>query len=204
MLRAPGQPDLAATETAIGVAVAATGTALARTLPAQPGPTSVPATATVASLNPAVAAKPTSAGTPIPAATRTGAALTSAEAAYLRGAVSFISQFNMSFDRFAELIRQAKPEETSWRVALNTELRLWAEGAEAVRSAQPPDSMQPIHRHVLAGAEAYREAARLITEALQQGDSDQVRRGLEAVQQGRRSLAEATREIERIAQERGL
>jgi hypothetical protein len=212
-----GAADPVATEAAIEAAVAATGTALAGTVP-----TSLPVTAEAAVLPsatsavstrppttsptapPALVATGTAPATPRPAVTRTAQPLTSDEAAYLRSVVPFIRQFNQSFDRFVELVGDPQPEDASWRLSLGAELQLWADGAEAARGVRPPPSMMPVHQQVLTGLDSYRDASRLITEALQQGNSDQVRQGLDSVQKARQAFNEASREIERLAQERGL
>jgi hypothetical protein len=208
-------PDPAATEAAIQSAVAGTATALAASLPAaspataaQPAPTATPSAVPTRPPSPAVLVVPatgTPAGTPAtprPPGTRTP--LTSEEAAYLRSLRPFLREFNQSFDRFAELVSDPRPEDATWRVALSAELRLWADGAEAARGVRPPESMASIHRQVVTGLELYRQASQQITQALQAGDEDGVRRGLEMVRQARRAFFDAERELERLAQERGL
>ncbi|MCC6628260.1 MAG: hypothetical protein IT340_12775 [Chloroflexi bacterium] len=212
-----GAADPAATEAAIEAAVAATGTAIAATAPTPPPLVAAPVTQPPATLAPSPrplvtaatpAASPTVTGaapvTPSPAVTRVTQPLTSDEAAYLRSVVPFIRQFNQSFDRFVELVGDPKPEDASWRLSLGAELQLWADGAEAARGVRPPETMLPIHRQVIAGLDSYRDASRQITEALQQGNSEQVRQGLDSVQKARRAFNEASLEIERLAQARGL
>jgi hypothetical protein len=214
-------PDPAATEAAIQSAVAGTATALAASLPAaspataaQPAPTAMPSATPARPPSPAalvVPATATPAGTPSaaspPASPRppgTRMPLTSEEAAYLRSLRPFLREFNQSFERFAELVSDPQPEDATWRVALSAELRLWADGAEAARGVRPPESMAPVHRQVVTGLELYRQASQQITQALQAGDEDGVRRGLEMVRQARRAFFDAERELERLAQERGL
>lgn len=199
-------PDPAATEAAIQRAVASTATALAASLPT-PRPATVTPTVPRATVTPAPVRQPSPAGlvapaTGTPAGTRTP--LTSEEAAYLRSLRLFLREFDQSFNRFAQLVSDPRPEDASWRLALSAELRLWAEGAEAARGVRPPASMVPIHQQVMTGLDLYRQASQQITEALQAGDEDGIRQGLEKVRQARRAFFEAERAIERLAQERGL
>jgi hypothetical protein len=208
-------PDPAATEAAIQRAVAGTATALAASLPAaspvtatRPAPTAMPPAAPARPPSPAALVVPATgapAGTPAtPRPPGTRPPLTSEEAAYLRSLRLFLREFNQSFERFAELVSDPRPEDATWRMALSAELRLWADGAEAARGVRPPESMAPLHRQVMTGLELYRQASQQITQALQAGDEAGVRRGLEMVRQARRAFFEAERELERLAQERGL
>jgi hypothetical protein len=214
-----GAPDPAATEAAIQAAVAATATALTTSQPEAPAaPTTAPAPAAAPTAAPAPAASPTPAAiaatkpaaptvaptpaTPRPAVTRTP--LTSDEAAYLRSLRPLMQEFDQSFNRFAALWSEPNPEDASWRLGLSAELQLWADAAEAARNVRPPASMQPVHQKVVSGLELYGQAAKKITDSIQATDEAGLREGLETVRQARMAFLEANREIDRIAQERGL
>ena len=156
-----------------------------------PGATGTPATGT-----PAAARTPVS-GTP-------GPRLTQEEAAYVRGLLPIMAEFNRSYDRFRALVEQPNVEDASWRLALNAELQLWADGAAAARGVQSPPAFSEVHRRIISGLELYGQASRQISQALEAGDNDLIRQGLESVGQARRAFADAQTELDRIARERGL
>ncbi len=186
--------------------------ALLLLLTACAGPTQTSDSAAEAALQTAVAATASAvaARQPSPAAARTpvsgtpGPVLTPEEAAYVRGLLPIIAEFNRSYDRFRALVEQPNVEDASWRLALSDELRLWAEGAAAARGVQSPPAYSEVHRRVMNGLELYGQASQQITQALEAGDNELIRQGLENVSQARRAFAEAETELDRIARERGL
>jgi hypothetical protein len=115
-----------------------------------------------------------------------------------------IQEYNRSFDHFRTLVDEPRPQDPSWRLELESELTLWADGADAARSGQAPPAFQPVHERVINGLLLYGQAARQITQAMEAGDNELARQGLESVTQARQSFAEAEDELTRIARERGL
>lgn len=222
-----GPPDPATAEAALQEAVAATTTAVAARRPASTAaPTSAPVPATPslrvtsapATVRPAAPSSPTAtsplatarttttpaAARPLPSGTP-GTGLTLEEATYTRGLLRVIEEYDRSFDRFRQLVEQAKPEDDAWRLGLRAELTFWANGAAAAREIQQsPPAFREVHRRVISGLELYGKAAREIAQAMETGDNDLLGQGMESVGQARRAFVEAQGELSRLARERGL
>lgn len=145
---------------------------------------------------------PTAVPTAVPAAVQQG--LSDQEQAYIDTVLPIISDMTDSLDAASDLFDNPRIGQDDWKIDLAVQLVVWRTSYETLSGITPPPAFATMHGLLLESFRLYNDASYDIASGLDSLDGSLLEAGANKMLQAAEVLDQATAELNRIKDERGI